>query len=207
MYQDFIHTEEESLIEEAQHGNSLATGRLVQLWYQKIYNYALKFLGSKELAAEVSQQTFISLHKNIHTLQDKSKFKPWIYTIVANKCREEARRKKRWRIFSFDQVLSGKVDADSPTWEISRPRDTNPESKYLQSEIGALLKNCIKKLPEGQREVLIMKEYEGLKFREIADILHISENTAKSRLYYAFDALRKMLKKENISKETVSYEF
>ncbi len=207
MYQDFIPTEEEKLIEEAQHGNSIATGRLVQLWYQRIYNYALKFLGSHEMASEVSQKTFIALYKNIGKLQDRSKFKSWIYTIVANKCKEEHRRGKRWRILSFDQLLPGKAEAESPTWEVSMPRDTNPERSYMQQELGDMLKKCISKLSEEQKEVLIMKEYEGLKFREIADILQISENTAKSRLYYALDALRKMLKKENINKETVSYEY
>jgi RNA polymerase sigma factor (sigma-70 family) len=58
---------------------------------------------------------------------------------------------------------------------------------------------------EEQREVVIMKEYEGLKFREIAEILNISENTAKSRMYYGLDALRKVLEKKNINKETIGY--
>ena len=57
-----------------------------------------------------------------------------------------------------------------------------------------------------QREVVIMKEYEGLKFREIAEVLNISENTVKSRMYYGLDGLRKILEKKNINKETISYE-
>lgn len=209
MYQDFIQTEEENLIEEAQHGNSLAAGRLVQLWYERIYNYAYKFLSSKELASEVSQKTFIAVYKNIGSLQDRSKFKSWIYTIVANKCKEEHRKKKRWSILSFDQILPNnkEVEAESPAWEVSKPSDTNPEKHYMQSELGDIIRKCMSKLPAEQREVLIMKEYEGLKFREIADVLQISENTAKSRLYYALDAMRKILNKENINKETVSYEY
>jgi len=207
MYQNPILTAEQNLIEEAQLGNSLAAGRLVQSWYERIYNYAYKFLGSQELAAEVSQQTFIAVYKNIGSLQDKSRFKPWIYTIAANKCKEEYRKKKRWRIFSFDQMLPNKAEEVSPTWEISTPRDTNPEQTYMQSELGDIVNKCIAKLPAEQKEVLIMKEYDGLKFREIAEVLQISENTAKSRLYYALSAMKKILEKENINKETVSYEY
>jgi RNA polymerase sigma-70 factor (ECF subfamily) len=64
----------------------------------------------------------------------------------------------------------------------------------------------LKELSEEQREVVIMKEYEGLKFREIAEVLNISENTVKSRMYYALDGLKKILDKNNITKETIGYE-
>jgi RNA polymerase sigma-70 factor (ECF subfamily) len=57
-----------------------------------------------------------------------------------------------------------------------------------------------------QREVVIMKEYEGLKFREIAEVLNISENTVKSRMYYGLDGLRKILEKRNLDKDTLGYE-
>ena len=61
-------------------------------------------------------------------------------------------------------------------------------------------------LSEEQREVVIMKEYEGLKFREIAEALHISENTVKSRMYYGLEALKRILERKNINKETIGYE-
>ena len=207
MLQETVQTKEDHLIEEAQHGNQIAVSRLINNWYERIFNYALKFLGSQELASEVTQKTFISVYKNIYKLEDRSKFKSWVYTIVSNKCKEEFRRKKRWSIISFDQLLPKKEDEDSPQWEVSRPRETNPEKTFMQNELGGIMNECIAKLPAEQREILIMKEYEGLKFREIAEILKISENTAKSRLYYGLDALRKILKEQNINKDTVSYEY
>ena len=68
-----------------------------------------------------------------------------------------------------------------------------------------LLQKCLTGLSEEQREVVIMKEYEGLKFREIAEVLNISENTVKSRVYYGLDGLRKILERKNINKETIGY--
>ncbi len=91
---------------------------------------------------------------------------------------------------------------------IRQIRDTNPDpSDRLQiSELNQILLDSFKDIPVEQREVLIMKEYEGLKFREIAEILGISENTAKSRLYYGLGSLKKILKEQNINKNTVCYE-
>ncbi len=194
------------IIELAQSGDGRAQGQLVQLWYPRIYNYAYKYFGDGDLAKEAAQQTFIAMHGNIEKLKDCGKFKSWLYTIVANTCRQESRRGKRHRWLSFDQLLPKKEDESSPAWEISTPHLSNPEKTYMQTELGAILKKCIKKLNCDQREVLIMKEYEGLKFREIAEILKVSENTVKSRLYYAFAQMKKLLEKENITKKTVSYE-
>jgi RNA polymerase sigma factor (sigma-70 family) len=69
-----------------------------------------------------------------------------------------------------------------------------------------LLQNCLMELSVEQREVVIMKEYEGLKFREIAETLNISENTVKSRMYYGLEGLKKILENRKITKETIGYE-
>jgi RNA polymerase sigma-70 factor (ECF subfamily) len=68
------------------------------------------------------------------------------------------------------------------------------------------LQQALFELSDEQREVVIMKEYEGLKFREIAEVLNISENTVKSRMYYGLDGLKKILERKNITKDTIGYE-
>jgi RNA polymerase sigma-70 factor (ECF subfamily) len=82
----------------------------------------------------------------------------------------------------------------------------NPEKQLQQAELSDILQSALRELNEEQREVVIMKEYEGLKFREIAEVLNISENTVKSRMYYGLDGLRKILERKNINKETIGYE-
>ena len=74
-----------------------------------------------------------------------------------------------------------------------------------RKEAGKLVRMALKEINQDQRTVLIMKEYEGLTFREIAETLVISENTAKSRMYYGLKAMRKVLDKRNINEESVSY--
>lgn len=195
----------ETLIFRAREGDRNAQGKLVQLWYKRIYNYSYKFFFDHDLAMEAAQKTFISMHRNIAGLQDVGKFKSWLYTIAVNYCREELRKKKSNKALSLDELRPGEGE-ESFRWEESRNRSENPERQLRHSELTDLLQKCLKELSDEQREVVIMKEYEGLKFREIADVLNISENTAKSRMYYALDGLKKILDRNNITKETIGYE-
>jgi RNA polymerase sigma-70 factor (ECF subfamily) len=195
----------DTLIIRAKQGDQNAQGKLVQLWYKRIYNFGYKFFQDHDMAMEISQKTFISMCKNLASLQDTLRFKSWLYKIAVNYCREEARKNKNNRSLSFDSVWNREAE-DSPRWESSGQRHDNPEKQLQQSELSELLQQALTELNEEQREVVIMKEYEGLKFREIAEVLNISENTVKSRMYYGLDGLRKILEKKKINKDTIGYE-
>ena len=195
----------DSLVARAREGDKSAQGKLFQLWYKRIYNFGYKYFFDHDMAMEVAQRTFISMHKNIVNLQDLSRFRSWMYTIAVNYCREELRKRKNTRSVSIDALTPGDGD-DSHQWEKSSARHENPERQLRHSELSDLLQDCLLELSEEQREVVIMKEYEGLKFREIAEALNISENTVKSRMYYGLDGLKRILAKRNISKETIGYE-
>ncbi len=189
----------------ARNGDEHAQGKLVEIWYRRIYNYCYKFFMDHDLAMEAAQKTFISMYRNLPALQDVARFKSWLYTIAVNQCREEIRKLKKEKIFSLnanDQLVSD----ESATWEESVQRQESPEREYARQELAELMQVCLKELSDEQREVIIMKEYEGLKFREIAEVLNISENTAKSRLYYGLTALKKILQKRNITLELLSDE-
>ena len=195
----------DTLITRAKQGDQNAQGKLVQLWYKRIYNFSYKFFMDHDLAMEATQKTFISMCRSLAGLQDVARFKSWLYKIAVNYCREEARKKKGSRSLSFDVVWNREAE-DSPRWESSAQRHHNPESQYHQAELADILQDALLELNEEQREVVIMKEYEGLKFREIAEVLNISENTVKSRMYYGLDGLRKILEKKNLNIDTLGYE-
>lgn len=195
----------DALITRAREGDKHAQGKLVQLWYKRIYNFGYKFFFDHDLAMEVAQKTFISMHRNIDGLQDASRFKSWLYTIAVNYCREELRKRGSKRSVSLDDLRPGESE-ESYRWEASSSRNENPDKQLRHSELSDLLQQCLMELSEEQREVVIMKEYEGLKFREIAEALNISENTVKSRMYYGLDGLKRILEKRNITKDTVGYE-
>ena len=194
----------ESLIIKARSGDEYAFNRLVSLWYKRIYNFCYKYFGSHDTAMEATQKTFIAVHKSFHTLQSPDRFKSWLYRIAHNKCHEEERGKFRKKIVSMfgsdDEGISPVIAA------VPDNVSSNADKKMLKKEMAELVTKCLNELSIEQREVVIMKEYEGLKFREIAEALEISENTAKSRLYYGLTALRKTMTRMNVTQETLDYE-
>lgn len=192
----------DALIARARNGDSNAQGKLVQLWYKRIYNFCYKFFFDHDLATEAAQKTFIAMYRNLPRLQEVARFRSWLYAIAVNSCREELRRGKGRKSLSLDETgvrMPG-------NWEVSDHRHENPDRALRHSELSELLQECLLELNADQREVLIMKEYEGLKFREIAEVLRVSENTVKSRMYYGLDGLRKILERKKITKESIGYE-
>ncbi len=176
------------LIIQAQGGNVKALNQLCTNWYRFVYNLAFKYFADEDTAQDVSQQTFIKVQQKLGQLSDPAGFKAWLCRIVINLCHTENRQRKS-RIQTKDRLLN----ENTMTYEMS------PEEKYQRKESSKMVLKALQSLPKEQRTIIIMKEYEGLKFREIADILNISESTAKSRLYYGLKGMRKIFtaKKEN----------
>ncbi|MEO1052344.1 MAG: RNA polymerase sigma factor [Bacteroidota bacterium] len=191
----------------ASKGDRDALSKLVSLWYKRIYNFTFKYFSDHDLAMETCQRTFISVYKSIHKLESPERFKSWLYRIAINYCHEEERRSKKKLGIAFSRFSKDEEQEDKVGNQEATGTFYDPEKQYQRNELSELLLEALGEVNEEQRAVLIMKEYEGLKFREIADVLGISENTAKSRLYYGLNALKKILEKRNINKETIHYGF
>ena len=181
----------ERLILKAQAGDDTAFNKLVSLWYKRIYNYAFKYAGSHDLAMDIAQNTFIAVHQKIVQLRDVKSFKPWLYRIAINCSHAEVRKQKRISGISLDSTVN--EGGEEIKFEIQDDLRYQPDAKLQRQELADIIMSCLQTLSEEQRLVVIMKEYEGLKFREIAEALEISENTAKSRLYYGLKHLRSKL--------------
>jgi len=189
------------LIRNAIKGNEKAFSQLMNLWYKRIYNFCFKYFGNHDMAMETTQKTFISVHKAIGKLNEPESFKSWIYQIASNKCREEDRKNKRR---SWLSIFQRQEENDTKVMQLEHHTDDgfyNPDRVIEEKEMENIVMNCLHQIPEEQRVIVIMKEYEGLKFREIAVSLSITESTAKSRLYYGLKAMKKQLELRNIYKE------
>ncbi len=184
------------LVEKAQTGDPKALNMLVQEWYGPIYQFAWKYFLSRvhtgdarHWAQEAAQKTFVQAIEALPRLKDTQKFRAWLYRIATNCCRQELRSLGR----RPTQPMGNLPAAYVAELENGQSHSQGPEAQLQQEELSDMLRRAMNELPEDQRIVLIMKEYQGLKFREIAEALEISENTAKSRLYYAFKHLRKQV--------------
>ena len=190
--------DEKLLIKQAQNGDNAAFKRLFELWHTKIYRFAYRFFADEDEASEITQKTFIKTYQNVSSLDDPGKFSPWIYRIANNLCLDELKRAGRRKSTSLESWLEQTGGAESDT--------ITPDDLLQQKELGAIIQKALLTLPDEQRTVIILKEYEGLKFREIAEILEEPESTVKSRLYYGLKATRRVLQKWNIKHEYLNDE-
>lgn len=185
------------LVKEFREGNIDAFNQLVERWQHRIHRVAYRYFASHDEATEITQKTFIKAYKKLYTLDDVEKFPSWIYRIANNLCLDEKKRAGRRRSAPLEALgQEPKMEAES----------SNPDKKLQSRELGSILQQALNQLPSEQRIVVIMKEYEGLKFREIADALEEPENTVKSRMYYGLNNLRKIFDQWNLEMEELQYE-
>lgn len=185
------------LVENFRNGDIEAFNRLVNRWQKRIHRFAYRYFASHDDASEITQKTFIKAYKKLNILDEAEKFPAWIYRIAKNLCLDEARRAGRRRSAPMDALT------DHPTAE---SLDANPDRQVHRDDLESILQLALKQLPNEQRIVVIMKEYEELKFREIAEILDEPESTVKSRLYYGLKKLRTLFEQWNIELEALRYE-
>jgi RNA polymerase sigma-70 factor (ECF subfamily) len=176
-----------AVLKEIRQGNATAFNMLVAEWQDSIHRFAYRFFYDTDDAREITQKTFIRVYSNLDQLDDPRKFSSWIYRIAKNLCLDELKRAGRKRSTSLDLVKHDRVHHETPSKKI--------EAK----DLGEWIQKAMLALPEEQRVVIIMKEYEELTFKEIAEILDEPENTVKSRLYYGFKKLREILDTWNIN--------
>ena len=182
--------DEQLLIKQVKSGNKDAFTQLVEQWHSKIYRFAFRFFADEDDAHDITQKTFIKTYQNVNTLENPEKFSSWIYRIANNLCLDELKRAGRRKSTSLEAYLEQSAGPESEY--------ALPDAKLQNKELGSILQNALLTLPDEQRTVIILKEYEGLKFREIADILEEPESTVKSRLYYGLKSTRRVLTHWNI---------
>ena len=196
---------DELLIYKFRSGDVGAFNTLVWRWEKQIYNFILRYLGDTEASKDVLQRTFIRVYKNLSKLRDPGKFSSWLFQIALNQCKDELKKRKH-NFFSIDEIRRNDDCEDKEIRVAPIDTDRQPDDIAQQENISSILKRALQSIPPEQRVVIIMKEYNGLKFVEIAEILKEPLNTIKSRMYYGLTALRKTFEKWGIDREDLLYE-
>lgn len=182
---------DEDLLLELRGGQAESLGHLVSRWEAPLFRFVSRMVDRPEDARDVCQETFLRILDKADAFRDGARFSTWMYQIALNLCRDQARRKKRWGHL----VVAPPASDDGVPHEHAAPETsaTNPATALEESERQGAVRRALSRLPHDQREVLLLKEYEGLKFREIAGVLGVPESTVKSRMYAALDTMRSSL--------------
>lgn len=197
---------QDQLIARFRDGDEKAFNLIIAAWEQPIYNFVYRQLQHHEDTQDLVQQVFVRAYQKIGNLQDDSKFKSWLYSIALNLCRDEFRRRKKKHSVPFDdyglEALNG-LKNHGPDGE---DPDNSAQADLHKKQVCRLIGQALELIPGEQREVVILKELQELKFTEIADVLNVPLSTVKSRMYYGLKALNKIFKRLNLDKEELYYE-
>ena len=179
----------EELISEYNQGRIGAFEELVNRFERPLFFYALRRVQDDETARDVVEESFIKLTKHAPRFDPAAPLAAWLYTVTRNKCIDILR--KRRPVTSLDQSIFD--DNKTGRHEILPDKNPSTVARVEASEIASRLDEALEKINVQQRETFMLREVHGLKFIEIAELLNISENTVKSRMRYALEALRSNL--------------
>ena len=182
--------DEFALIHSAQHGDLDAFNSLVLAYQDNLFNTALRILNDEELAADATQDSFLSAFRSINSYRGGS-FKAWLMRTVTNACYDELRRKKRRPTTPLEPEGSDGDEMDAPRW-LGDPALT-PERQLEADELEHAIQHCLDHLPMDFRTVVVMADLQGLDYSEVAVATRTPLGTIKSRLARARLRLRECL--------------
>lgn len=168
-------------------GNVRAFEELVLRYQTPIYHFILRSVRSPATAQELLQETFVRVIKGAKRYQQKAKFSTWLYTIARNICIDHSRRQKHRKTSSLDAQM---YETGQTYVEMVPSKEGGPERKSEDNKLQQAIAQAVGELPDDQREVFLLREFQGLQFGEIAKIVGVTENTVKSRMRYALEKLR-----------------
>jgi len=182
----------DDLIRAAQRGDEEAFEQLVRGYDQSVLRLAMNLLRSPEDARDVFQEAFLRVYRNLHTFRFDCSFHTWLYRIVTNVCLDYLRRRKvRKEDPSAFETADGLLDRMDTFEEESA--DANPERSLWNRELNKRIGEAIQDLTPRERMVFEMRHYQGLRLRNIGEILGTTEEAAKNCLFRATQKMRAAL--------------
>ena len=181
---------DEELVVLSTAGDTDSFNQLVVRWERPIFALAYRVLGREEDARDVCQETFLRAFRALKGFKGQAKFSSWLYRIALNLCRDWIRRERRTPMVT-------PLDADTEPARLNGPAET-AEELVVRRDLGRVITRAMTVLSEEQRSAIVLKEYHGLTFREIADLQGCPLSTVKTRLYQGLSVLRRQLQRSGV---------
>ena len=190
---------DEQLVALCQDGDVGAFNQLATRWESSLYGFVRRTLGDGEDARDVCQEALVKAWTNITKLRDGGKFKSWVHYIALNLCRDRFRSPR-----SKVEVLAFDDEGAEPTEGIaSGSAAVASDASAEQASLSGVLGTVLAELPSEQRTAILLKEYQGFTSEEIGEITGVPATTVRTRIYYGFRTLRKVLAQRGVSMDDV----
>lgn len=180
---------DDELVARSVGGDVESFNQLILRWERPIYALAYRVIGREEEARDVCQEAFLRAYRGLPAFKGQAKFSSWLYRITLNLCRDWIRKQRRQPVSQLpeDMDIDEIAAASGPVESI--------EELVARRELSAVVEKAMAHLPEDQRTAIILKEYHGMTFQEIADLQGCPLSTVKTRLYQGLSVLRRELER------------
>jgi RNA polymerase sigma-70 factor (ECF subfamily) len=189
---------DEDLVSRSRGGDLESFNQLILRWERPIYAFAYRIIGREEDARDVCQETFLRAFRSLPGFKGQAKFSSWLYQIAKNLCRDWMRRQRRAPTV---QMAEG---ADPAELAAEGGPVESIEDLVARRELSAVVEEAMALLPEEQRTAIVLKEYHGMTFQEIATLQGCPLSTVKTRLYQGLSVLRRHLEKDGRAPQLVT---
>ncbi|MFN7976984.1 MAG: sigma-70 family RNA polymerase sigma factor [Vicinamibacterales bacterium] len=184
---------DEELVARSMDGDADSFNQLIKRWERPIYALAYRTLGREDDARDVCQETFLRAYRAINGFRGQAKFSSWLYRIALNLCRDWMRRQRR------TPTVQAPEDVDIADLAAEQGPSESIETLVGRRQLGRAVAAAMARLPEEQRTAIVLKEYHGLTFQEIAEMQGVPLSTVKTRLYQGLSVVRRQLEKGGMS--------
>jgi RNA polymerase sigma-70 factor (ECF subfamily) len=181
------------LVSRYRKGDQRAFELLVKRYQRKVYSLAYGIVHNPEDALDISQEAFVKVHRYIDKFKGSASFYTWLYRIVVNLCIDHLRRAGRAHSVEYDDAIDRSRGTLAAAAIVPSQQGTNPSAAYRDKEILQHVQAGLETLSDNHRAVIIMREIEGLSYKEMAKIMECSKGTIMSRLFHARKRLQAYL--------------
>lgn len=175
---------DEALIAAYQSGRRDAFTALIERYRSELFHFLARFMGDRAAAEDIFQEAFLQVHLSVDSFETDKRFKPWLFTIAANKARDYMRKRARRPAAPLDAPMGGDAEAGSFV-DLLEADLADPEENLESAELVEQVQRIIGQMPEHLREILLLSYFQKLSYNDIADNLQIPLGTVKSRLHTA----------------------
>ncbi len=177
---------DEQLLQLYRQGNTWAFDQLIERYQMELFHFLIRFAGGRQAAEDLFQEAFLQVHLSADTFDPEKKFKPWLFTIAANKARDYLRRNQRRQTVALSAPIGGEAGDEGQSFVDLLQADMElPPEELGRQETRELVQAIVTQMPEHLREILVLAYFHQFPYREIADVLGIPLGTVKSRLHTA----------------------
>ncbi|MDX1564730.1 MAG: sigma-70 family RNA polymerase sigma factor [Phycisphaeraceae bacterium] len=191
---------DEQLLKRCRLGDDKALEMLIRRYRQELLNFLTRFCRDRATGEDIFQETFLQVYQSAESFDTSRRFKPWLFTIAANKARDYLRRRARRPSVPLDAQVGG---TDGPLSFVDLMADDlpGPEQNIQNQERSRRIRQTVDRMPDHLSEILLLAYFQKMSYGQIAEILQIPLGTVKSRLHTAVGTFAKMWKSANRSEE------